>query len=147
MFFFKRLNGKRKIKWAGEARILGHPLGSLEARREIGFLPENFRYRDWLTARELLEFHGALRGLGVREVRRRIPEVLLLVGLSGVENRLEHTPWVPSGAPRFLASGWWFTPGATCWVAWRWRLIFLGAGMSKRFQRRGASRNFTPSGE
>lgn len=76
---------------AGEARILGHPLGSLEARREIGFLPENFRYHDWLTARELLEFHGALRGLGVREVRRRIPEVLLLVGLSGVENRLVRT--------------------------------------------------------
>ncbi|MDH7578678.1 MAG: ABC transporter ATP-binding protein [Bacillota bacterium] len=76
---------------AGEARILGFPLGNLEARRQTGFLPENFRYHDWLTALELLEFHGTLHGLDVRQVRKRIPEVLALVGLSSVENRLVRT--------------------------------------------------------
>ncbi|HHU86558.1 MAG TPA: ATP-binding cassette domain-containing protein, partial [Peptococcaceae bacterium] len=34
---------------SGTAKILGRPLGDLEARRKTGFLPENFRYQDWLT--------------------------------------------------------------------------------------------------
>lgn len=76
---------------AGEGWLLGHPLYSAAGRRRVGFLPENFRYHDWLTARELLEFHGKLHGLDFRELRDRIPEVLTLVKLTGVEKQAIRT--------------------------------------------------------
>jgi ABC-2 type transport system ATP-binding protein len=67
---------------AGSARLLGRPLGDREAKRRIGFLPELFRFHDWLTGEELLDFHGKLYGMTAVERRRRIPEVLELVGLA-----------------------------------------------------------------
>jgi ABC-2 type transport system ATP-binding protein len=67
---------------AGSGSILGHPLGDRRTRKKIGYLPELFRYHDWLTAREELAFHARLMGLA-REVRERdIREILALVGLS-----------------------------------------------------------------
>lgn len=66
---------------AGSARILGKPLGDQGVRRKIGFLPENFRYQDWLTGVELLSFHGSLYGLRGAEKTRRIRQVLERVGL------------------------------------------------------------------
>ena len=67
---------------SGEARLLGRPLGDREAKRKIGFLPELFRFHDWLSGEELLDFHGKLYGMSAAERRRRIPEVLELVGLA-----------------------------------------------------------------
>jgi ABC-2 type transport system ATP-binding protein len=67
----------------GEARIFGEPAGEPEARRRIGYLPENFRFHDWLTGRGLLDFHGRLARLPAATRRERIPRVLDLVGLSG----------------------------------------------------------------
>ncbi|KKM12223.1 multidrug ABC transporter ATPase [Clostridiales bacterium PH28_bin88] len=72
---------------SGQAWLVGKPLGNLEARRNIGFLPENFRYHDWLTGNELLSFHASLYGMGPDETRRRIPEVLEMVNLRGVEKK------------------------------------------------------------
>lgn len=66
---------------SGSARILGKPLGDRGVRRKTGFLPEIFRYQDWLTGAELLSFHGSLHGMNRAEKKRRIPEVLELVGL------------------------------------------------------------------
>ena len=66
---------------SGEAQLLGRPLGDREAKRRIGFLPELFRFHDWLSGEELLDFHGKLYGMSAQERRRRIPEVLELVGL------------------------------------------------------------------
>jgi ABC-2 type transport system ATP-binding protein len=68
---------------SGDARLLGRPAGEAEARRRVGYLPENFRFHDWLTGSALLEFHGRLAGLSAAELRERIPEVLELVGLTG----------------------------------------------------------------
>lgn len=67
---------------SGRARLLGRPLGDREARRRVGFLPELFRYPDWLTGREVLDFYCGLYRLG-EAGRRRIPALLGLVGLSG----------------------------------------------------------------
>lgn len=67
---------------SGQARLLDRPLGDREAKRKVGFLPELFRFHDWLTGEELLDFHGKLYGMSVAERRRRIPEVLELVGLT-----------------------------------------------------------------
>ncbi|HEY6293662.1 MAG TPA: ABC transporter ATP-binding protein [Terriglobia bacterium] len=67
---------------AGEARVLGHPVGEVEVRRRIGFLPEHFRFYDWFTAEELLGVHGRLYGMTRHRLRERIPELLDRVGLS-----------------------------------------------------------------
>jgi len=72
---------------SGTAKILGRPLGDLETRRKTGFLPENFRYQDWLTGEELLSFHASLYGLSAQDKKRRIPAVLEQVGLSGKERQ------------------------------------------------------------
>jgi ABC-2 type transport system ATP-binding protein len=76
---------------SGQAWLLGRPLGDREAKRKIGFLPELFRFHDWLSGEELLDLHGKLYGMSAAERRRRIPEVLELVGLSGRRKDLVHS--------------------------------------------------------
>jgi ABC-2 type transport system ATP-binding protein len=68
---------------AGEARIFGRPVTDRWARVRVGYLPEHFRFHDWLTGAGLLDFHGRLADLTAAERRARIPEVLQLVGLAG----------------------------------------------------------------
>jgi ABC-2 type transport system ATP-binding protein len=65
----------------GHAEVLGLPAGDVDARRQIGFLPEDFRFYDWLTAAELLHLHGRLCGMSADRLRARVPEVLELVGI------------------------------------------------------------------
>ena len=67
---------------SGEATVLGRPAGNVEARRKIGFLPEHFRFYDWLTPVEFLRLHGRLNGVPRDELRRRVPSLLDLVGLT-----------------------------------------------------------------
>jgi ABC-2 type transport system ATP-binding protein len=66
----------------GEALVLGAPSGSVDIRRKIGFLPEDFRFYTWLTASELLELHGRLCGMSALRLAERIPALLELVGLT-----------------------------------------------------------------
>ena len=51
------------------------------------FLPEHFRFHEWLTAVKFLDLHAALYGLDPAERRKRIPELLDLVGLSEAAHR------------------------------------------------------------
>lgn len=67
---------------SGSAQVLGRPLTDRSARRKIGFLPEHFRFYDWLTARELLLYHGRLLGMSAAQCQRQAPHLLDLVGLS-----------------------------------------------------------------
>ena len=74
---------------AGSANILGHPLGDLRARAHIGFLPEQFRFHEWMRADEFLDFHAQLGGVPAAQRQKRIPEVIAEVGLaSRQEQRL-----------------------------------------------------------
>jgi len=73
-------------KSGGSASVLGHVAGSRDARREIGYLPENHRIPRHLTANTALEYYGALSGLSMSEIRKRRPAMLEAVGLSGREN-------------------------------------------------------------
>ena len=66
----------------GQALVLGAPSGSVEIRRKIGFLPEDFRFYPWLTASELLKLHGRLCGLSALCLADRVPALLELVGLT-----------------------------------------------------------------
>ncbi len=67
---------------AGQARLFGRPVDDPAVRRRVGYLPENFRFQDWLTGAELLDFHGRLAGLSVEQRRAGIPKVLCQVGLA-----------------------------------------------------------------
>jgi len=71
----------------GEGRLLGAPLGDRRARARVGFLPEHFRFQDWLTGREMLRFHGRLFGVGGRELSERIEALLVRVDLVDAANR------------------------------------------------------------
>lgn len=66
---------------SGSATILGRPIGDRAVKGRLGFLPEHFRFHDWLQADEFLDWHGQLYGLPRAERAARIPEVLRLVGL------------------------------------------------------------------
>ena len=66
----------------GEATVLGRHAGHIETRRKIGFLPEHFRFYDWLTGAELLRVHGRLFGMPSGRLRARVPALLDLVGLT-----------------------------------------------------------------
>ncbi len=66
----------------GQATVLGAPAGDVETRRKIGFLPEHFRFYDWLTPAELLRLHGRLYGMSNAQLRERVPAFLDLVGLT-----------------------------------------------------------------
>jgi ABC-2 type transport system ATP-binding protein len=67
---------------AGEARLFGHLIPSREARAQVGFLPENPYFHDFLTPAELLRFAGGLSRLGGAALDRRTDELLELVGLA-----------------------------------------------------------------
>ena len=67
----------------GVARVFGRLAGEPRGRRGVGYLPEQFRFHEWATGEELLDFHGRLAGVPARERFARIAEVLDQVGLAG----------------------------------------------------------------
>jgi ABC-2 type transport system ATP-binding protein len=67
---------------SGEAHILGQPVADFTTRARVGLLPENFRYQDWLTPLELMDFHGRLAGMERPVIAERARHVLRRVGLA-----------------------------------------------------------------
>jgi ABC-2 type transport system ATP-binding protein len=65
----------------GRGWVLGQPIGNVEAKRRLGFLPEKFQFHDFLQADEFLDLHGRLCGMPAKRRRERIGEALELVGL------------------------------------------------------------------
>ena len=72
-------------KSAGNATVLGHAAGSMEARRRIGYLPENHRIPRHLTALTALEYYGRLSGMSMSAIRAERMRLLEVVGLRGRE--------------------------------------------------------------
>jgi len=70
---------------AGTARILGRNWTDPEVKAQIGFLPEQPYFYDYLTAHELLDYYGQLSGIPAKDRKRRIDEVLSKVGLADVK--------------------------------------------------------------
>ncbi|HLB12789.1 MAG TPA: ABC transporter ATP-binding protein [Dehalococcoidia bacterium] len=70
------------VPTSGTGRLLGKPLGEPEARRQVGFLPEHFRFHEWLKAAEFLHFHGRLYGMEEGRRDKKVREALAIVGLS-----------------------------------------------------------------
>src|SRR5579871_2988014 len=67
---------------AGSAKILGMDYQNPEVKAQIGFLPEQPYFYDYLTARELLEYYGQLSGMPAKGRSQRVNEMLDQVGLS-----------------------------------------------------------------
>jgi ABC-2 type transport system ATP-binding protein len=67
---------------AGTARIQGRSIDDIRMHREIGFLPEQPYFYDYLTARELLDYYARFFGLGAAERHERVKRFLELVGLT-----------------------------------------------------------------
>lgn len=66
---------------SGEASLFGAPIGSLEARRQIGYLPELYRYQEWLTGEEVCWLHARLCQMDKNVAGKRIASLLLDVGI------------------------------------------------------------------
>jgi ABC-2 type transport system ATP-binding protein len=75
----------------GSGFLLGAPLGDRATLAHVGFLPEHFRFQDWLTADEFLELHGELLGMSRRGSKARRGELLERVGLSDSRRKLLRT--------------------------------------------------------
>jgi len=66
---------------SGSASLFGRDAREPEARRPVGYLPENHRFPTYLTGYGMLDFYAALSGVEARERKKRVPEFLDLVGL------------------------------------------------------------------
>jgi len=67
---------------SGEGWVLGEPIGDRLTRRRIGYLPELFRYQDWLSAREVLRLHCELARIPRQRWKEEIGQALKIVGLA-----------------------------------------------------------------
>jgi ABC-2 type transport system ATP-binding protein len=65
----------------GRIAVLGRPPGDIEARRRIGYLPEEFEAAGYLSGEEVLLYYGGFFGLGRAEVRRRAEALLRALDL------------------------------------------------------------------
>lgn len=61
---------------SGTASIMGQDISSPEARKQVGFLPENPAFYDYLSAEEYLEFVGRVFSMKASELKGRSESVL-----------------------------------------------------------------------
>jgi ABC-2 type transport system ATP-binding protein len=66
---------------SGTARILGKPISDIEMHQEIGYLPEQPYFYDYLTAAELLDYFARFHKLTGAGRRERVERMLKKVGL------------------------------------------------------------------
>lgn len=71
----------------GECRVGGVPSGRVEARVDVGYLPESPNFYRHLTGRELVRFYARLCGLRGTTLRSRVDEVIAWVGMSEAADR------------------------------------------------------------
>ncbi|MBN1445803.1 MAG: ABC transporter ATP-binding protein [Candidatus Omnitrophica bacterium] len=70
----------------GEISIMGQNQYSVVTKKNIGFLPENPYYYDYLTGPEILKFYGKLFDMPPGIIRERTDSLLELVNLNNAKN-------------------------------------------------------------
>jgi ABC-2 type transport system ATP-binding protein len=75
----------------GSASVLGRPSGDAAARQEVGFLPENPYFYEYLTPEESLRFYGSLFGLRGPGLERTAGRLLAEFDLERVRNQRVRT--------------------------------------------------------
>jgi len=73
---------------AGEIKVFGESPFSMTAKKRIGFLPEQPYFYDYLKASELLDIFGRIFGMGADERKRKIKDLLEMVGLAHAGDRV-----------------------------------------------------------
>ena len=71
----------------GEITADGIPVNTENYRALLGYLPQDFGYYPEFTAREFLEYMGALKGIEKKKAREKSSELLELVGLTDVARK------------------------------------------------------------
>ena len=71
----------------GQTEIFGRNSRLVESREAVGFLPENPYLCKFLTGTETLRFFGQLCGLSGASLKKRVDEMLELVGLTDARDR------------------------------------------------------------
>ena len=71
----------------GQTEIFGRNSRLVESREAVGFLPENPYFYKFLTGTETLRFFGQLCGLSGASLKKRVDEMLELVGLTDARDR------------------------------------------------------------
>ena len=66
----------------GDARILNNDISNYKIKRKIGFLPENHKFPNYLTAEQTLKYFAQLSGYDSSNLNKRIDELLSLVKMS-----------------------------------------------------------------
>jgi len=66
---------------SGSAQVFGKPIGDVETKTRIGYLPENHKYPPYLTGEQVLRYFGKLSGINNDVLDRRIEETLVLVDM------------------------------------------------------------------
>lgn len=66
---------------AGSASMLGRPVGEVAMHRDIGYLPEQPYFYDYLTASEVLDYFARFHGYSASERGDRVQKMLRKVGL------------------------------------------------------------------
>jgi ABC-2 type transport system ATP-binding protein len=69
---------------AGSAQILGKPVSDVSMHRDIGYLPEQPYFYDYLTAAEVLDYFARFHGFSAAERKERVQKMLRKVGLETV---------------------------------------------------------------
>jgi ABC-2 type transport system ATP-binding protein len=72
---------------AGHVSLFGHPAGSREARRRIGFQPEIFYTYGFKSIERTLEFYAALSELSPERTADAVPKQIARLGLSQASGR------------------------------------------------------------
>ncbi len=72
---------------AGECAVFGVPSARVEARREVGYLPEAPYFYRHLTGRELVRFYAEMCGMPRRLLGERVAEVVAQVGMAEAADR------------------------------------------------------------
>ncbi len=65
-----------------EGTFLGGPVGHKGTLARVGYLPEHHRFPDYLTGGQVLDFFGAMAGVGKQDRKKRAGPLLELVGMS-----------------------------------------------------------------
>ena len=79
---FKALLGITQIT-SGSAEIFDLPPSDSQSRQNIGYLPENHRFPDYLTGFGLLQLTGRLYGCSQADIDSKAQELLEQVGMTG----------------------------------------------------------------
>ena len=90
---------------SGRIAVLGHDvvIDSIEARRELGIVPQELALYEDMSARDNLAYWGAAYGMGGDALKKRVLEVLEIVGLG--DRAKEHVKRFSGGMKRRLNFG------------------------------------------